>query len=69
MYGHIIDMTLENRRKKNPADPQASPEQVAALKDKQAKEGMELCLQSPRDQYDCIMAAKDADTLGACGAE
>lgn len=69
MFGHIVDIALENRKKLKPADPQPAPEQVAALKDEQTKGGMDACLQSPRDQFDCIMAAKDANTLGACGAE
>lgn len=68
MFGHIIDLGLVERHKQKPDEPAFKPEVIQELKDKSAKDGMAQCLQAPREQYDCIMAAQDADTLGACGA-
>jgi len=68
MFGHIIDLGLVERHKQKPDEPAFKPEVIQELKDKSAKDGMAQCLQAPREQFDCIMAAQDADSLGACGA-
>jgi hypothetical protein len=68
MFGHIIDLGLVERHKQKPDEPAFKPEVIQELKDKSAKDGMGQCLPAPREQFDCIMAAKDAESLRACGA-
>jgi hypothetical protein len=67
MFSHILDIAFDARAKAG--KPQPPPEKIAELKEQEIKDGMDACLASPRDQYQCIMAAKDVDALGACGAE
>jgi hypothetical protein len=68
LIGHVLEVGLDEMKKRKPADEVPTDEQVAQLRAKLSAEMMEMCLAWDRASYDCMMTASDTAGLEACAA-